>query len=259
MNEPSSPTDFRKGMIGRRLKRIGRVVLVLSGKGGVGKSVISAALAEILAMEGFRVGLLDADVYGPSSALIFGVHAFPKEQEEGLVPPTSSGVKLMSVDLFASGRPVPITGPATIQVLTEILALTDWGELDYLLVDMPPATGDIMMFITSLGKRKSTALVVSMSDRLSTSVSRRVLTLLRSERFRVIGILGNMERVGVHTPKGTSSLDALAEASGVPLLGVLPFDEDVTTAVEKGDIDSLVRTRFAEVLKASVSRHIGRS
>jgi len=255
----SCSADFRKGMIEKRLRRVRSIILILSGKGGVGKSVISAALAEILAQAGLKVGLLDADVYGPSSALIFGVHDFPKEKANGLVPPSRSGVKLMSVDLFASGRPVPITGLATVQVLTEVLALTDWGELDYLLVDMPPSTGDIMMFLTSLEKRKTSALVVSMPDRLSTGVASRVLTLLRSERFRVIGILGNMVRKAPSLSEGASSLETLASASRAPLLGVLPFDEGAAAAVERGDIDGLVRTRFSAQLRRSVKRHIDQS
>ena len=194
MSEGSSGLDFRKGMIRKRLENVKRVLLVLSGKGGVGKSVVSATLAAMLAESGLKVGLLDADLYGPSSALLFNARGFPAEGESGLIPPVAGGVKLMSVDLFASGRPIPLTGSAAEQVVLELLALTDWGRLDYLIVDMPPATGDIMMTLTSLGKKGLAAVVVTMPDRLSTTVAHRVLELLQSGDIPTVGVLGNMMR-----------------------------------------------------------------
>lgn len=123
---PDSDSDFRQGMIRRRLSRVRQVLLVLSGKGGVGKSVVSATLAALLAKSGFDVGLLDADIYGPSSALLFSTDTLPEEGKGGLTPPITRGVKIMSVDLFASGRPLPLTGYGARQVLIELLALTDW-------------------------------------------------------------------------------------------------------------------------------------
>jgi len=260
MSEGSSDLDFRKGMIRRRLENVRRVLLVLSGKGGVGKSVVSATLAAMLAESGLKVGLLDADLYGPSSALLFNARGFPAEGESGLIPPVAGGVKLMSVDLFASGRPIPLTGSAAEQVVLELLALTDWGRLDYLIVDMPPATGDIMMTLTSLSKKGLAAVVVTMPDRLSTTVAHRVLELLQSGDVPTVGVLGNMMRP--RSSRGHAEglgPRRLAKEFGVPLLGLLPYDAGVSKSVQKSDVRSLLKTRFARELRLSVSSYTGSS
>jgi len=240
-------------MIRKRLRGVKTILLVLSGKGGVGKSVVSATLSASLSGSGLKVGLMDADIYGPSSALLFGAHDFPDEGAEGITPPERGGVKVMSVDLFAQGKPIPLTGSAAQQVILELLSLTDWGELDCLVVDMPPATGDIMMSLTSLAKKEVAAVVVTMPDRLSTTVARRVLQLLRSGRVRTIGVLGNMVRSSSsnRTTNGAGPRN-LAKEFGVPLLGLLHYDAGVPKAVEKGDIRSLLSTKFARELRRSM-------
>ncbi len=249
---PDSDSDFRQGMIRRRLSRVRHVLLVLSGKGGVGKSVVSATLAALLAKSGFDVGLLDADIYGPSSALLFSTDTLPEEGKGGLTPPITRGVKIMSVDLFASGRPLPLTGYGARQVLIELLALTDWGKLDCLIADMPPATGDIMQVLTSLENVKTSGLVVSMPDRLSTAVAHRVLELLRTEKVPTIGVLENMHRAEPPRGLGDSGPAKLAKEFGVPFLGALPLDPGVTEAVEKADVGALLKTEFAEGLRKAI-------
>lgn len=244
-------------MIRRHLKSVGKVVMVLSGKGGVGKSVVSATLAAQLARAGKRVGLIDADVYGPSAALLFNSTSLPEEKEEGLTPPMVRGVKLMSVDLFASGRPIPLTGHGASQVILELLALTDWGELDFLIVDMPPATGDIMLTLTSVGREQLEAVVVTMPDMLSTSVAHRVLELLHSGGIPTMGVLENMSRPSQgHTAEGERGARALAREFGVKFLGAIPFDSRITAAVDKQDIGALLATDFAKELGRSVASHL---
>ena len=252
MPESESGLDFRRGMIDRRLVRTRRVLLVMSGKGGVGKSVVSAALAGIAAASGLRAGLMDADIYGPSSALLYGAKGLPVEGKSGLVPPILGGVKVMSVDLFASGRPIPLAGSGANEILLELLALTDWGNLDCLVVDMPPATGDIMLTLTSLRKDEVGAVVVTMPDRLSTSVAHRVLELLKGGRVETVGVLGNMVR-GSAKDTGPRKL---ADEFRVPLLGLLPYDSSVSKAVEKGNIEALLRTKFARSLRRSMSAYL---
>jgi ATP-binding protein involved in chromosome partitioning len=255
MSDTDSEADFREGMIKKRLRGVRHVLLVLSGKGGVGKSVVSAALAAQLADAGLGVGLLDADIYGPSSALLFGVDALPEEGKGGLRPPSSRDVKIMSVDLFASGRPVPLTGYGARQVLVELLALTDWGKLDCLIADMPPATGDIMQLLTSLGNAQPSGLVVTMADKLSTAVAHRVLQLLRAEKVPIVGVLENMRRATPGMAAGGSRPAGLAREFEVPLLGALPFDPGVTAAVEDADIRALLSTRFAKELRLATSAY----
>lgn len=244
--------DFRKGMVRRRLKKVDNVLLVLSGKGGVGKSVVSAALAALLARNGHAVGLMDADVHGPSSALLLDAHGQPGEGSNGLTPLVAAGVKVMSVDFFAPGRPIPLTGDEAKQVILEMLALTDWGELDYLIVDMPPATGDVMMTLTSVA-RSASALVVTMPDRLSLAVAHRVLQLLRSGKIPVAGVLGNMHGRGELS--GRTDDDGpkrLAEEFGARFLGKLPYDDGVQEAVERSDIAILLASDFGRALDKSM-------
>jgi len=247
--------DFRRGMIDRRLAGTKRVLLVMSGKGGVGKSVVSAALAGMAAASGLRAGLMDADIYGPSSALLFGAKGLPAEGDSGLIPPVLGGVKVMSVDLFASGRPIPVSGSGASEILLELLALTDWGTLDYLVVDMPPATGDIMLTLTSLRRDGVVAVVVTMPDRLSISVAHRVLELLTRGGVTTVGVLGNMVR-GSAKELGTGPR-RLAEEFGVPLLGLLPYDPSVLKAADKGTVEALLRTRFAHTLRRSMGGYLG--
>jgi len=252
MTETDSSIDFRLGMIAKRLKNVKRLLLVLSGKGGVGKSVVSATLAAQLAASGHKVGLMDADIYGPSSALLFGTKSLPQERQGGLVPPVSKGVKIMSVDLFASGKPIPITGYGARQVVLELLALTDWGKLDFLIVDMPPATGDIMLTLTSLGKKDMTALVVTMPDRLSTTVAHRVLELLHSGRIPCAGVLENMRRDRDRPGKAAGETPKeLAREFDVPFLGFLHYDPRVARAIGRNDVAGLLSTKFASELRRS--------
>jgi len=254
MSEFESGLDFRRGMIDRRLAHTKRILLVMSGKGGVGKSVVSATLAGIVAASGLKVGLMDADIYGPSSALLFGAKGLPVEGESGLIPPILGGVRVMSVDLFASGRPIPLPGSGANEIILELLALTDWGNLDCLVVDMPPATGDIMLTLTSLRKDDVGAVVVTMPDRLSTSVAHRVLELLKGGGVTTVGVLGNMVRGPAKEQENGPR--KLAEEFRVPLLGLLPYDRLVSIAVEKGKVEALLRTKFARSLRKSMSEYL---
>ena len=163
----------------------------------------------------------------------------------------------MSVDLFASGRAVPLTGAGARQVILELLALTNWGEVDCLVVDMPPATGDILMSLLSIAKKDMAAVVVTMPDRLSTTVARRVLQLLRSGRVRTFGVLGNMVPLpGPRRSTGGAGPRNLAEQIRVPLLGLLHNHEGVPKAVDEGDIGGLLSTRFARELRHSMRPYI---
>lgn len=249
--------DFREGMIAQRLHSVRMILLVLSGKGGVGKSVVSATLAAIFEEAGFAVGLMDADIYGPSSALILGAHTRPIEGKSGLIPPAVRGVRIMSIDLFAPGRPVPLTGKGAIEVIREMLALTSWGNLDYLLIDMPPATADITMLLTSLRKRKLAAFVVTTPDRLSLAVAHRVMQLLHSGEVPVAGVLENMHRPyhrgGAGDDEGPTRL---AEEFGAVFLGELPYDLGILSSAGSGDVRKLLKTKFAHALRKAVQGYL---
>ncbi len=252
-------SDFREGMIARRIGEVKSVLLVVSGKGGVGKSVVSAAMAAALAQAGHAVGLLDVDIYGPSVALLFRTRKRPRERRAGLVPPSVGGVKIMSVDLFAPGKPIPLTGTGSREVLREMLALTQWGPLDYLIVDMPPGTSDIAMLLTSLRHRNLAALVVTTPDRLSLAVAHRILELLHSGKIPTAGVVGNMQRLRRSAADGyESGPKRLAEGFRIPFLGALPFDQEVPHAPELGGVKRLLETRFGESVHKAVASHLER-
>ncbi len=248
MSGPS--LDFREGMIRRRFGRIGQTIFIVSGKGGVGKSTVAAAMAALMAKAGMSVGLLDADVYGPSSTLIFKVKDVPEEGEHGLLPPISNGVKVMSIDLFAAGRPIPVTGRGTREMLKELLALTDWGRLDRLIVDMPPGTGDVLMALIEMVKGNVTSIVVTAPTTLSASVVRRAVKLLLYSGVPVLGIVENMSYIvgGKESPLGQGGGRMVASEFGIKFLGELPMDPEVPIAIDSGDIEALLHTEFTRSL-----------
>ena len=131
--------EVRTSVIEKRLKNIKRIISVASGKGGVGKSLVASSLALSLSKRGYKVGLLDLDLYGPSSHIILGVddYGFP-EEEKGIIPPKISGINFMSIVYFTEDKPSPFRGIDISNIIIELLAITQWGELDYLIIDMPP-------------------------------------------------------------------------------------------------------------------------
>src|SRR3990172_12608597 len=146
--------DPRTSIINERLSKIGRIMAVSSGKGGVGKSMVATALALSLAKEGCRVGLFDLDFTGPSTHIILGVpsNVQPKE-DKGIVPPTFEGLAYMSLVYFVGDNPAPLRGADVSNALLELLSITQWGELDFLIIDMPPGIGDVVLDLVRLIQR----------------------------------------------------------------------------------------------------------
>ena len=132
----------RTSVIEKRLKNIKRIIAVASGKGGVGKSLVASSLALHLAHKGHRVGLLDLDLYGPSSHIILGVANVSPTEKQGIIPPTVHGISFMSIVYFTEEKPSPFRGVDISNIILELLAITQWGTLDFLIIDMPPGIGD---------------------------------------------------------------------------------------------------------------------
>lgn len=245
--------DFREGMIKKRLESINKIILITSGKGGVGKSMVAATMAALMAKAGMSVGLLDADVHGPSSAFIFRVRSLPKEDRHGLLPPISNDVKVMSLDLFTAGRPIPVSGKGARQIIKELLILTEWGKLDFLIVDTPPGTGDVFMALIKTLGNKSCSIVVTLPTLLSVSVVRRVIELLLTSKIPILGVLENMS-YNSKTRHSQSGGKSLALEFGVKFLGELPIDYKATEAIDAGNIQSLLKTEFAKSLLTSLEK-----
>lgn len=249
MVQPAQPIDPRPAAVALRLAEISRVVAVTGGKGGIGKSVTASALALALARQGRAVGLLDLDLTSPCDHLILGVEAggFPCE-EHGIVPAqVAGGVRFMSVACFMADQPAPLRGQETTDALLEILAITRWGPLDVLVIDMPPGLGDAALDVARL-MRRAEHLVVATPSMVVVETVRRMLDLLARLRVPVAGVVENMAR-GQDGP-----VAALAAQAGQPLLGTLPWDPTLEDAL--GHPERLLETAWGHAL-TEVARALG--
>lgn len=223
-----------------QLPNVKNVVAVGSGKGGVGKSTVAANLAVALAETGARVGLLDADVYGPSVPSLMGVHHQPNVAEKRLIPNEAHGVKLMSLGfLMEDARPVIWRGPMVGQALKQMLQDVEWGELDYLLVDLPPGTGDApLTLIQSLPL--AGVVIVSTPQDVALGIATKALQMFRHLNVPVLGIVENMSVFRCPECGHESHIfshgggEAAAKAHRVPFLGEVPLDEAIRVSGDEG-------------------------
>ncbi|NJE75481.1 Mrp/NBP35 family ATP-binding protein [Thermococcus sp. ES12] len=229
-----------KGIEGR-LEKVKRIIPVVSGKGGVGKSLVSTTLALVLAEKGYKVGLLDLDFHGASDHVILGFQPeeFP-EEEYGVIPPTVHGIKFMSIVYYSEDKPTPMRGMEISDALIELLAITRWDELDYLIIDMPPGLGDQFLDILRF-LRRGEFLVVATPSKLSMNVVGKLLTLLKERKHRVLGIVENLKL------DEERNIEELAKRFDVPYLTGIPLYSDLEEKI--GKPDELLKTEFAERIR----------
>jgi ATP-binding protein involved in chromosome partitioning len=197
-----------------------RVLAVASGKGGVGKSTLTANLAVAFAGLGRRVGILDADIYGHSIPHILGIHQKPVAVDQMIVPPVKDGLKLMSIGFFLDdNEPVMWRGPMLHRALEQFLTDVHWGEIDVLVDDMPPGTGDISISLGQLLPRAE-VVVVTTPQKLAQEVASRAASMARKTNMRLAGVIENMSG----DVFGSGGGDDLADQLGIPLLGRVPLD-----------------------------------
>uniref|UniRef100_UPI0028AD6C40 P-loop NTPase n=1 Tax=Miniimonas arenae TaxID=676201 RepID=UPI0028AD6C40 len=195
-----------------------RVIAVSSGKGGVGKSTVTANLAVAMAREGLRVGVLDADIYGFSLPLMLGVTHTPTKVEDMILPPVSHGVKVISIGMFAPpGQPIVWRGPMLHRALQQFLADVFWGDLDVLLLDLPPGTGDIAISVAQLVP-SADLLVVTTPQQAASDVAARAGAMAQQTRQRVIGVVENMSWL---TQPDGSRLELFGSGGGAAVAGTL--------------------------------------
>jgi ATP-binding protein involved in chromosome partitioning len=213
-----------------------RVLAVASGKGGVGKSTLTANLAYTLSELGERVGVLDGDVYGHSIPHMLGVHQKPIAVDEMIVPPVRGDLKLMSIGFFLEeNAPIMWRGPMLHRALEQFLSDVHWGELDTLLVDMPPGTGDVAMSLGQLLPRAE-VLVVTTPQPAAQQVAVRAAQMAVKTGMRVVGAVENMSYL-VGTGQelfGSGGGQALADEVGTRLLARIPFDPALREAADAG-------------------------
>jgi ATP-binding protein involved in chromosome partitioning len=226
---------------GESVSRVIRhVIPIASGKGGVGKSTVTANLALALASLGARVGVMDADVYGPSIPTILGITSQPEMEGDRLLPVEQDGLKVISMGFFMEPEQAVIwRGPMLHKTMQQFLNGVDWGALDYLLVDLPPGTGDVQLSLCQ-SIPIAGAVIVSTPQDVALNVAQKAVAMFRSLNAPILGIVENMSAhvcpaCGAHDDVfGTGGAEALAGRLGVAFLGAVPLTTAVRQASDEG-------------------------
>jgi ATP-binding protein involved in chromosome partitioning len=243
----------------KRLSQIKYKIAVLSGKGGVGKSLVTANLATTLAKKGYEVGILDADVHGPSIPKMFGVHGqVIYAGPAGLMPLVGVGnVKIVSSDLMVPSEETALVwrGPLKTSFIRELLSMVAWGPLDFLLVDLPPGTGDEPLTIAQLIKDLSGAIVVTTPSDLTRIVVKKAISFCQEVKMPLLGVVTNMAYFVCpvcgtkHYIFGKGGAEKLSEEMNVRILAEIPLDPRINEAVD-GGVPFVIAYPDAEATKA---------
>ena len=229
MHEPANPYSH-----------VNKVIAVVSGKGGVGKSMVTASLARMMREQGFSVGIMDADITGPSIPKMYGIHESAKGNDAGMFPcEAKDGTRIMSVNLLLEHEEDPVIwrGPVIAGVVKQFWTDVMWGELDYLFIDMPPGTGDVPLTVFQSLPVNGVVIVTSPQD-LVRMIVKKAYNMAEAMHIPVLGIVENYsylkcpdcgKKISVF---GESHIDEIAEELGVPVLGKMPIDPVLTEAVE---------------------------
>jgi len=238
------------------------VIAVGSGKGGVGKSTVAVAIAQSLALEGAKVGLLDADIYGPNITRMLGIDGIdPVEEGQKLKPAEVDGMKVLSIGFFVEeGQPLIWRGPMLHSAIQQFLTDFDWGNLDYLIVDMPPGTGDVQLSLSQI-LSISGAVVVTTPQQVAVDDAARAIAMFKKMNIPVLGVVENMAYLEL--PDGSKMAvfgegggEHLAFREGVPFLGRIPLDPKIG---QGGDIGTPLITRESTSVAAEALRNITRA
>jgi Mrp family chromosome partitioning ATPase len=227
----------------------------MSGKGGVGKSSVTACLASAMAKKGYKVGIMDADITGPSIPTAFGVHGMATGTQAGIDPVLSAGgIKLISLNLLTANETDPVIwrGPVIANVVTQFWQDVVWGDVDYMFVDMPPGTGDVPLTVFQSLPVDGVIVVTSPQDLVSMIVTKAV-NMAKLMNVPVLGLVENYSYFqcpdcgAKHSIFGESHLDKVAAELEVPVLARLPMDPDLAALFDAGKIEQVERNYLQEV------------
>lgn len=254
----------RTQLPGKGLRNIKNTIAVASGKGGVGKSTVSINLAAALSRAGATVGILDADIYGPSIPLMLGKHAGVTVEEERYMPVNVHGIQAMSIGYLTEGEPALIwRGPMLAKSLLQMLDITNWPELDYLIIDLPPGTGDIQLSLVQKIPLTG-AVIVTTPQSVATLDAQKAMKMFAKTNIEVLGVIENMsQHVCSHCGHqehifGEGGALELSQHHACTLLGQLPLHRQIGNDCEQGkpsalnDNDPLARAFCRAALKTAV-------
>lgn len=222
-----------------------KVIGIVSGKGGVGKSLVTGMLATLFSRKGFKTAVMDADITGPSIPKMFGVGGRAAGNQDGIIPAKSrNGINIMSVNLLLEnpGDPVIWRGPIIAGVVKQFWTDVNWGDVDYMFVDMPPGTGDVPLTVFQSIPLDGVVIVSSPQDLVAMIVNKAV-TMANMMNIPILGVVENMSYVECPDCKkkiylyGESHIDAVCSENGIPLLGQIPISPDITHNCDMGLIE----------------------
>jgi ATP-binding protein involved in chromosome partitioning len=226
------------------MKHVRNLIAVSGGKGGVGKSLVASTLALILARRGCKVGLFDLDFTSPSTHIILGVKGVHPKEEKGIIPPKVHNLQYMSIVYYSGDLAAPLRGTDISNALIELLSITRWEKLDYLILDMPPGISDVTLDLTRLVKHLK-FLIVTTPSQLAFETAKKLASLLATLKIPVMGIVENM------TMNQSQFVQQQAKRLGLNLLGQIPHDPKVEYAI--GNTDKLLKTVFAKGVEQVVT------
>ena len=250
------------------LNEISHIIAVMSGKGGVGKSLMASLIGLSLARRGHQVGVLDADITGPSIPRIFGINARPGGSDTGILPvPTRAGIEIMSINLLLPNEDDAVIwrGPLIARTITQFWEEVLWGKLDYLIVDLPPGTADASLTVMQTLPITGVIIVFTPQD-LVEMIVRKAVNMARQMSKPVLGVVENMSYLKLpHSGQrmelfGSSRGEAMAKVAGAPLLARFPIDQELAKLCDEGELErynSDILNDFAEAfLQAMPSRRV---
>ncbi len=227
--------------------KIKHVIGIVSGKGGVGKSMVTSTLATLMQRAGYKVGILDADITGPSIPKAFGVSAGVDGDDDGMIPPTTkTGIKIMSVNLLLPDATAPVVwrGPVIAGTVKQFWSGTVWGDLDYLFVDCPPGTGDVPLTVFQSIPLDG-IVIVSSPQELVSMIVEKAANMAKMMQVDVLGLVENMSYVKcpdcdkIIKIFGDSHIEQIADKYGYPLLAKMPIDPSLAALVDAGCIEDM--------------------
>ena len=251
--ERQQPHDFRKPCNAH--SHIKKVIAVVSGKGGVGKSTVTCSLAAAMATRGKKVGILDADITGPSIPRAFGIHQHAMGTDDGILPvETAGGIKMMSLNLLTDNETDPVIwrGPVIAGAVEQFWTDVVWGELDYLFVDMPPGTGDVPLTVFQ-SLPVDGVVVVTAPQTLVGMIVTKAVRMAEMMKVPVLGLVENYSFFrcpdcgGEHPIFGASTIDALGAELNLPVLAKLPLDSALANAMDEGTVEGYTPNPLAQV------------